>query len=160
MLDRYRMYRLYLTRTAYKYCRLFNWPGLVRGEANVTQSKKTVATDEASESLVRVFFRGFFLPLRMIGRGIAWIAHRPPLKQIGHGFRWFFRLRVIRFIGLILGIRFLHGSWQELKQVTWPKRREGIRLTSAVILFSTVFALVLSVVDYGLDKLFKQLLLK
>ena len=121
---------------------------------------KPAPKDDSNDSLFRVFLRGFFMPLRIVWRGLAWIAHRPPLKQIGHGLRWFFRLRAIRFIGRILGLGFLRGSVQELKQVTWPSRRDGLRLTSAVISFSVVFAVVLAVVDYGLDKLFKQLLLK
>src|SRR6202012_1031392 len=108
---------------AYKYCRLFNWLTTARGNKEV---KKPAGTnnEEASESLIRVFLRGFFLPLRVIGRGLAWLGHRPPLKQIGHAIRWFFRLRVVRFIGRVLGFRFIAGSWQELKQVTWPTRRE------------------------------------
>jgi preprotein translocase SecE subunit len=126
----------------------------------VARTVKPATEDKKQESLVRVFFRGFFLPLRLVFRGLVWIGHRPPLKQIGHGIRWFFRLRFVRFIGRILGLRFIRGSWRELKQVTWPARREGLRLTSAVIVFSVVFSLVLAVVDYGLDKVFKQLLLK
>lgn len=126
----------------------------------MSKSKKTGNADEQSESLIRVFFRGFFLPVKLIGRGLGWISHRPPLKQIGHAIRWFFRLRAVRFIGRMLGFRFFLGSWRELKQVTWPTKRDGTRLTSAVIAFSVVFAVILAGVDWGLDKLFKQLLLK
>jgi len=126
----------------------------------VARTTKPVSADETNESLVRLFFRGFFLPLRLIGRGLAWIVHRPPLKQIGHAIRWFFRLRVIRFFGRILGFSFAAGSVEELKRVTWPTRRESIRLTYAVIAFSVIFATVLAGVDYGLDKIFKHLLLK
>ena len=115
---------------------------------------------EADESLTRVFFRGFFWPVRVLGRGLAWLAHRPPLKQIGHAIRWFFRLRAVRFIGRILGFSFVRGSWQELRLATWPTRREGVRLTSAVVFFAVIFAAIMAAVDYGLDKLFKQLLLK
>lgn len=126
----------------------------------MAKAAKPAPKDEPEESLARVFFRGFFLPLRLVGRGFAWIGHRPPLKQIGHGLRWFFRLKVVRFIGRILGFTFIRSSVRELKQVTWPTRREGFRLTSAVVFFSVVFAVVLAGVDYGLDKVFKQLLLK
>lgn len=124
------------------------------------QLKTAEKKQEADESLLRAFFRGFVWPLRMIGKGLAWISHRPPLKQIGHAFRWFFRLRAIRFIGRILGFSFVRSSWQELKQVTWPTRREGRRLTTAVIIFSVIFGALIAVVDFGLDKLFKQLLVK
>jgi preprotein translocase subunit SecE len=109
---------------------------------------------------VRIFFRGFFWPIKMIGRGFAWAGHRPPLKQIGHAVRWFFRLRAVRFVGRILGLRFIRSSWQELRLVTWPTRREGRRLTTAVVIFSVVFGALIAVVDYGLDKLFRQVLLK
>lgn len=122
--------------------------------------KPTAEEEPKPESLVRVFFRGFFLPLRLVFKGLAWLCHRPPLKQIGHGLRWFFRLRPVRFIGGLLGLKFLGGSIQELKLVTWPGRREGLRLTSAVIVFSVIFSVILAGVDYGLDKVFKQLLLK
>jgi preprotein translocase subunit SecE len=118
------------------------------------------STNEDDESLVRVFFRGFFWPLRMVWKGLVWLAHKPPLKQIGHAIRWFFRLRAIRFIGRMLGFGYFRSSWQELKQVTWPTRREGRRLTTAVIIFSIVFGALIAVVDYGLDKLFKQILIK
>ncbi len=123
------------------------------------QIKQTQKTQD-NDSLVRVFFRGFFWPLVLIGKGFTWLAHRPPLKQIGHGFRWFFRLRGIRFIGRLLGLSYLRGSWQELKLVTWPTKREGRRLTTAVVIFSVIFGALIALVDYGLDKLFKQLLLK
>jgi preprotein translocase subunit SecE len=124
----------------------------------VQPADKTPQANE--ESLVRVFFRGFFWPLVMIRRGLKWLAHKPPLKQIGHGFRWFFRLRAVRFIGRMLGFGYFRSSWAELKQVTWPTKREGRRLTTAVIIFSIVFGALIAIVDFGLDKLFKQLLLK
>lgn len=126
----------------------------------MSRANKPQAVEENKESLVRAFFRGFISPLRYIGAGFAWIRHRPPLKQIGHALGWFFHLRIIRFFGIILGFRFIRNSWRELKEVTWPGRREGLRLTSAVIVFSVVFSIILASVDYGLDKLFKQLLLK
>ncbi|MBP9761561.1 preprotein translocase subunit SecE [Candidatus Saccharibacteria bacterium] len=66
----------------------------------------------------------------------------------------------IRLIGRILGFRYVSSSWQELKQVTWPTFRESRRLTLAVIIFSIVFGLIIAIVDYGLDKVFKQLLIK
>ena len=116
--------------------------------------------EDDNESLVRVFFRGFFWPVRMIGRGLAWMGHRPPLKQTGHALRWFFRLKPVRFLARITGLRFMASSWRELRFVTWPTKREGVRLTTAVIIFAVVFAAIMAAVDYGLDKAFKQILLK
>ncbi len=55
---------------------------------------------------------------------------------------------------------YFRNSWNELRQVTWPTRRETFRLTGAVIAFSVVFGAVIALVDFGLDKLFKEVLLK
>jgi preprotein translocase SecE subunit len=129
-------------------------------QTKVAEQRKVVSTNEKNESLVRIFFRGFFWPIKAIGKGVAWISHQPPLKQLGHSLRWFFRLRPVRFIGKIIGFGYIRNSYSELKGVTWPTWRESRRLTTAVILFSIVFGLLIAVVDYGLDKLFKQVLLK
>jgi preprotein translocase SecE subunit len=131
-----------------------------RGKTQVARQVQTTQATDASESVVRIFFRGFFWPIKMIGRGFAWLGHRPPLKQIGHAIRWFFNLRFMRFLGRILGFSYIRSSLQELRLVTWPTRREGRRLTTAVIIFSVVFGALIALVDYGLDKLFKQVLLK
>ena len=127
-------------------------------------AKKHTSEDQ---SLVKAFFGGFFLPFRLLGRalkqvwrGIVWLSHKTPLKQIGHGLRWFFRLRAVRFIGRMLGFGYIRDSAKELRGVTWPTFRESIRLTGAVVLFSVVFGTLIALVDYGLDKVFKQILLK
>lgn len=121
------------------------------------EARESVDTDA---SLAKTFWRGFFLPVRLIGRGLAWVAHRPPLKQIGHGLRWFFTSKPIRFIAKWTGIRYIIDSWSELRGVTWPSFKQSVRLTSAVVVFSIVFGLLIAIVDFGLDKLFKQILLK
>lgn len=129
--------------------------------------KATQQDTNEDQTLTRAFFAGFFLPFRFLGRalkqlwiGLAWLSHRTPLKQIGHGLRWFFRLRAVRFIGRVLGFRYIRDSAQELRGVTWPTFRESMRLTGAVILFSIIFGALIAVVDYGLDKVFRQILLK
>lgn len=115
---------------------------------------------EENSSLWRYFFRGFFLPVRALWRGLAWITHRPPLKQIGHGLRWFFTSKPMRFITKWTGIRYIIDSWKELRGVTWPSFKQSVKLTSAVIIFSVIFGLLIAVVDFFLDKIFKQILLK
>ncbi len=52
--------------------------------------------------------------------------------------------------------RYLVSSYKELKNVSWPNRRETWRLMSAVFIFATIFALAIKFVDYGLDKLFRR----
>lgn len=56
--------------------------------------------------------------------------------------------------------KFFKLAWQELRQVVWPSRRETIKLTLAVFAFSFVFGIVIALTDYGLDKLFRKLILE
>lgn len=55
--------------------------------------------------------------------------------------------------------RFFRDAWAEVRQVVWPNRRETAKLTLAVFTFAIIFSLLIGVVDYGLDKLFRELLL-
>ena len=65
-----------------------------------------------------------------------------------------------RFLGKSrkLTPKFLRNAWAELRQVTWPTRRETVKLTTAVLVFAFVFGGIIAITDYGLDKLFRQLL--
>lgn len=74
-----------------------------------------------------------------------------PLRKLG---------RPLRGLAIITGLRYLARSWAELRQVAWPNRRQTRQLTIAVIVFSTVFGIIIAVVDYGLGKLFKVLFTK
>jgi preprotein translocase subunit SecE len=56
--------------------------------------------------------------------------------------------------------KFFKESWEEVRQVTWPSRKETWKLTLAVFIFAITFGLVIAIVDYGLDKLFRSLLLQ
>jgi preprotein translocase subunit SecE len=118
--------------------------------------KKTETTREKTEKsvlerdkpkkqgVVRLTLRYIGAPFRVLGRGLAKIGHLKPF----------------RLIGRILWPTYFRNSWKELKLVTWPTRREAAQLTLAVIIFSIIFGVIIAIVDYGLDKLFKQLLLK
>lgn len=65
-----------------------------------------------------------------------------------------------RLIGRIVLPMYIRNSLKELRLVTWPTRRQTLELTSAVIIFSVVFGLVVALFDFGLDKLFKQVILR
>ncbi len=52
------------------------------------------------------------------------------------------------------------NSWREVRQVTWPTRRETWRLTLAVFIFAVVFGSMVAGVDKSLDLLFKKVILK
>jgi len=63
-------------------------------------------------------------------------------------------------IGRFLTPKYFSNSWKELRQVSWPDRRQTAKLTFAVIIFAIVFGIIIAIVDYGLDKLFREILLK
>lgn len=73
-----------------------------------------------------------------------------------------FRLlrRPLRLIGKILLPVYFRNSWRELKQVAWPTWRQSRQLTSAVLIFAIIFGAAIAIVDFGLDKLFRDILLK
>lgn len=50
-------------------------------------------------------------------------------------------------------------AWRELKQVSWPSRHETLKLSLAVFLFSAVFGGLIWLLDYGLDNLFRKVLI-
>jgi len=56
--------------------------------------------------------------------------------------------------------RFFREAFQELRLVTWPGRKETWKLTTAVFVFAIVFGIAIAITDYGLDKLFRNIILK
>lgn len=73
-------------------------------------------------------------------------------------FRFIFKL--LRLVGLVIAPPYIRSSLVELKQVSWPTRLISRQLTSAVLIFAVVFGIVVAIVDYGLDKIFRNILLK
>ncbi|HVX57234.1 MAG TPA: preprotein translocase subunit SecE [Candidatus Saccharimonadales bacterium] len=65
-----------------------------------------------------------------------------------------------RTAGKVLVPAYFRNSWQELKLVTWPSWKQSRQLTFAVIIFAIVFGALIALVDFGLDKLFKNILLR
>lgn len=88
-------------------------------------------------------------PFRAVGRGAAKVGQ----TKIG-------RVKPFRILGFILVPPYFRNSWKELRQVTWPKFKESLRLTSAVIVFAVVFGAVVALLDFVLDKVFREVLLK
>jgi preprotein translocase SecE subunit len=70
------------------------------------------------------------------------------------------RVKPVRILGKVIFPAYFRRSLQELRQVQWPSWGESRRLTYAVLLFAVIFGVSIAIVDYGLDKLFKQVLLK
>ncbi len=55
--------------------------------------------------------------------------------------------------------KFLRSSFGEIRLVTWPNRRDTLRLTFAVIIFSIVFGVMISLLDWGFEIIFKKVFL-
>jgi len=49
--------------------------------------------------------------------------------------------------------------YDELKKVTWPTRREGLRLTVMVIIVCIVLGIFLGAIDLGFSELVKKVFL-
>ena len=91
----------------------------------------------------------------------------PIAKPLGKALRKFsklkpvaFLLKILRLIGKIIFPAYFRNSWKELKLVTWPNWKQSRQLTFAVLVFAIVFGAAIAIVDFGLDKLFKNILLK
>lgn len=54
---------------------------------------------------------------------------------------------------------YFRNSWSELKKVTWPTKRQAASLTLAVLVFSIGLALFVRLLDYGFEKLFREVIL-
>lgn len=133
----------------------FNWEDQVaqkeaskpkRRIKQTTMREQAVATATKTDkpSRTRRVLRVIFSPLRPVGRVLARLD----------------RIKPFHIIGLILVPRYFRNSWRELRQVTWPNGKESRRLTFAVMAFATVFGVLIAVTDYGLDKVFKKVILK
>lgn len=111
------------------------------------KSEKAAQSGEAPRRR-NAIWRGFTAPIRFVGRG---------LRKIGRGLG---RFKFFRIIGLVLWPPYFRNSWKELRQVTWPNRKQTRQLTIAVLIFAIIFGILVAVLDFGLDKLFKEVLLK
>jgi preprotein translocase SecE subunit len=131
---------------------------LKKASPTVRERSEQAANSTPKQQRVRRTARKATAPLRIIGRFVAKIIR--PFRFL----LWPFKTRPARFVGRILAkiffVNYFRESWQELRKVTWPGRRETLQLTFAVFVFAIVFGLMITIVDYGLNKLFEQILLK
>lgn len=87
-------------------------------------------------------------PFRAVGKRLGKLHIWKPFRMAG-------RILARLFVPL-----YVRNSFKELRQVTWPTRKQTLQLTTAVILFSVIFGAVVALFDFGLDKLFKQVILR
>lgn len=121
-----------------------------------TQSMRERAERESGKnkrSRVRRF-------LVLLGKGTSRLPIWKLFKIIGRLPIWKPFKKPFRLIGLIIVPPYLRNSWRELRMVEWPNGKQTRALTAAVILFSVVFGIIVAAFDYGLDKLFKEVIIK
>lgn len=97
----------------------------------------------------------------------AAVAAGRPLKRVAAVSRKQYHLITPREKGVVgfftrtrkIFPRYFVNSWRELRQVTWPNRATTWRLVFAVFAFAIVFGLVIALVDFGLETVFKRIIL-
>lgn len=103
--------------------------------------KRPVRT--AAHRTVRVF--GFLKFLRVL---------KKPLRIIS------LPLRPVWWLLKKLFPKYFINSFKELRQVTWPGRKETWKLTFAVLIFAVAFGLVITLTDYALSNAVKRIVLR
>lgn len=109
--------------------------------------KSGLTKPDRNSGILRLTLAYIAWPFRWIGR------------QIAKAGRFLGKFKVFNILGKILWPPYFRNSWKELRQVTWPSRSETWKLTLAVIIFAVIFGALVALVDYGLDKVFKKLIL-
>lgn len=122
--------------------RIIRTAATLREKAEKSKDRQNGQTEKKRGIVGWVFFV-LLWPLRFVGRQLAKLE----------------RFKVFRIVGYILVPPYLRNSFKELKQVTWPNRKETLHLTGAVLAFATAFGILVTAVDYGLEKIFKRILL-
>lgn len=94
-------------------------------------------------------------PFRLIGLVLKLVWW--PFAKAG---RFLGRYKFFRFIGYIFVPPYVRSAWRELRLVTWPDFRQTRDLVIAVIIFSVIFGIIVAGVDFVLDKIFRNVILK
>jgi len=120
-----------------------------------------VAEDKASKPKRRVVKKAVTVREQVEKNRAALAKERGIVGTTLYYISWPFRMlgRGINKVGRYIVPGYFKKSWEELKKVTWPSWSDTWKLTLAVIVFSAVFGLMITVVDYGLDKVFRKLLI-
>lgn len=54
---------------------------------------------------------------------------------------------------------YFQESFRELKKVNWPTRKESLKLTLAVVVFTAIFTLFTALADLGISAVVERILL-
>ena len=136
--------------TTYLYSRLFKFIYMARVRKPPSKkTKQTIAKTQKQSRVNKV--------LSSIGRFFKLLLK--PLKVLKKPFQNKFFRPIGRFFSKVLLINYITSSWKEVRQVTWPDRKQTGKLTLAVFIFAITFGAFVAVIDFGLDKLFKEVVL-
>lgn len=116
-----------------------------------TFREKVQKANQPEEKKHRVITGILFAPFRALKDSYLKASKIKSLKPL---------FTVLSFIGKIIWPPYFRNSFKELQGVTWPTPKMSVRLTYAVLAFAVIFGVSIAVVDYGLGKVFKVLLLK
>lgn len=128
---------------------------LFNKELIVARTRKLPSQEKRSPKLKKPSFIGKF------ARRISTLLLKA-LRPLGFILRPF-KLKPVRFVGRMLSkvllLGYFKASWQELRQVSWPDRKETTKLTFAVFIFAVGFGLLIAATDYGITKIFEEVIL-
>lgn len=122
----------------------------IRERAEVEQAKAAKPRSGRLGKVTKVASK----PFRAVAKRRPKIPQNRAFKFIGKLFK-----PVLWVLNKLLP-RYFINAWREVRQVTWPSRRETWRLTFAVFVFATIFGAIAYGVDKGLDDVFKKFVLK
>ena len=123
----------------------------LRQAVTMRERAERTSTKESKPTRLRSASRVVGSPFRVLGRLII------RFSKIGF---WKPIRKPLRFIGNVIFPKYFRNSIRELRMVTWPNGKQTRQLTRAVIAFSVIFGLFVAAFDYGLDKIFKQVIAK
>lgn len=86
---------------------------------------------------------------------LAW-----PFHKLGSFFRRLNTIKGFRWIGYVIYPIYIRNSLREVRLVDWPNGKQTRQLTTAVIVFAVIFGVLVALVDYVLDHLFRKFILK
>lgn len=88
------------------------------------------------------------------GKVSSFLAQSVKTHEHKENSRWSFLTKPRSFVP-----GYLRNSFTELKNVTWPRLPEALRLTFAVILFAAIFTVLVTALDWVLERVFEELIL-
>lgn len=124
--------------------------------------KVETVRERAAKSTAKADAKAGKQPKRRVRRAAGAVAR--PFSRPARAVSKPFRTRPVRFLGRLFGRifwpKYFRNSWKEIRQVTWPTRRETWKLTLAVLVFAIIFGLAAAGTDFVLDKIIRRIIFR